>query len=71
MVKCKICGKEAENESYCVLHGKAYRSLTEKFEAWKKALEVSFEDYLRGIIKNSLTGTKVKEVAEALLSEKL
>ena len=71
MLKCKICGKEAVNEGYCVLHGKAYRNLIEKFETWKKALDLSWKDYLNEIVKNPFAGTKAKEVAEALLSEKL
>ena len=69
MLKCKICGKEAANEDYCVLHEKAYRNLMERFETWKKALGVSWKDYLREIVKNPFTGTKAKEVAENLLSK--
>ena len=68
-MKCKICSKEAINEEYCLLHEKAYQNLMEKFETCKKALNVSWEDYLDAIIENPSAGTKAKEVAEALLSK--
>jgi hypothetical protein len=54
---------------YCVLHEKAYRNLMEQFELWEKALGISWKDYLKEIVKNPFTGTKVKEVAETLLSK--
>jgi len=68
-LKCKICRKKANNEKYCLLHEKAHQNLMENFETWKKALDVSWEDYLKTIMKNPLAGIKAKEVAEVLLSE--
>jgi len=68
--KCKICGKEAPYKSFCVLHEKAYQNVVEKFEEWKKALDLSWKDYLKEIIKNPLAGTKAKEVAATLLKNK-
>ncbi len=52
-----------------MLHEKARQNLMEKFEAWKKALDLSWKDYLKEIIQNPLTGTRAREVAEALLVE--
>ncbi len=69
-MECKVCGKEAMNREYCVIHEKAYQNLTEKFEIWKEALGHSWEDYLRQVIENPFTGARAKEVAEALLAEK-
>jgi len=69
-LECKICGKKTTNKDYCVLHEKAYRNLVEKFELWKKALNLSWKDYLNKIVNNSFTGIKAKEVAEALLLKK-
>ncbi|MGB9135212.1 MAG: hypothetical protein WCC63_06485 [Candidatus Bathyarchaeia archaeon] len=69
-MECKICGKQAVSKHYCSLHEKAYQNLTEKFERWEKALGISWEDYLTEVAKNPLTGTRAKEVAEALLSER-
>ena len=37
------------------------------FEEWKKALNISWEDYLNEIIKNPYTGEWAKEVAEYLI----
>lgn len=67
-MRCKLCRKEADADEYCTLHEKAYQNLTEKFEVWKKALEISWRDYLKEIAKNPFTGEKAKEVAEALMS---
>ena len=68
-VKCKICRRQAVSKDYCSLHETAYRNLTEKFEQWKKALDTPWRDYLNKVVENPLTGTKAREVAEALLSE--
>lgn len=70
MLKCKICSKETANKDYCSLHERAYQNLMDKFEMWKKALNISWKNYLNEIIKNPFAGIKVKEVAEHLLSEK-
>jgi len=37
------------------------------FEKWKKALDISWEDYLSEIVKNPYAGEWAKEVAEYLL----
>jgi hypothetical protein len=68
-LKCKICSKEALSNDYCMLHEKAYQILMGKFETWKRALDLSWKDYLNEIVKHPLTGTKAREVAEALLSK--
>jgi hypothetical protein len=70
-LRCKLCSREAVHEGYCALHGKAYQNLTARFEAWKKALELSWKDYLSEVVKNPFTGTNAREVAEALLSDRL
>ena len=66
-MKCKICNKEAENDSYCELHKRAYDSIVKKYEFWKKALEISWKEYLSEIAKNPLTGEWAKEVAEHII----
>jgi len=71
-LKCKVCSREAQTQPlsrYCELHQKAYESLLEKFEAWKKASNIEWNDYLLQVAKNQLTGIWAKEVAESLLSE--
>jgi hypothetical protein len=37
-----------------------------KYELWKKALEISWKEYLSEIVKNPLTGEWAKEAAEYL-----
>lgn len=66
-MKCVICNKETGESSYCELHGKAYENIVKKYELWKKALEISWKEYLSEIIKNPLTGEWAREVAEQLI----
>lgn len=69
-MKCKVCNREAITE-YCELHEKACESIVKKYDVWKKALAISWIDYLNEIIKNPYTGSWAKEVAERLLDEKV
>ena len=68
-MSCEICGREAVESGYCELHMKAYKSIVEKYESWKKALEISLKEYLSEIVKNPLTGEWAKEVAERLINK--
>ena len=67
---CKVCDEKVVNHGFCRLHAKAYRNLLEKYEGWRDALDISWKEYLGEIVKNLFTGSKAKEVAEVLLSEK-
>ena len=67
-MKCKICSREAQNK-YCELHEKAYRSILERYEDWKKALDIGWKEYLDELVKNPYTGVWAKEVASVLISE--
>jgi hypothetical protein len=64
-----VCDKEAL-EKYCEFHEKAYRNLVQKFEDWKKALGVSWREYLKEVIENAYTGSWTKEVAEQSMKNK-
>ncbi|MEM3824437.1 MAG: hypothetical protein QXH87_05830, partial [Candidatus Bathyarchaeia archaeon] len=66
-LKCKICSKDAVESGYCELHVKAYEVVVKKYERWKKALEISWKEYLSEIVKNPLTGEWAREVAEYLI----
>jgi len=48
---------------------KAYNSIVEKYAVWRKALKISWEEYLSEIEKHSLTGDWAKEVAKCLMSK--
>lgn len=65
-MKCKICSREALEGGYCELHMKAHESIINKYELWKKALGISWKEYLSEIVKNPFTGEWAKEVAEYL-----
>ena len=66
-MKCVICNREVGENSYCELHKKAYESIVKKYDSWKRALEISWKEYLSEIVKNPLTGEWAKEVAEHLI----
>ncbi|MEM3703546.1 MAG: hypothetical protein QXX79_03895 [Candidatus Bathyarchaeia archaeon] len=66
-MKCVICNKEAVENGYCELHARAYHSIVKKYEVWKKALEISWKEYLSEIVKNPFTGDWAKEVAGHLI----
>jgi len=68
-LQCKLCSRETGSRSdFCEPHEKAYCNIRQKFEVWKKALNIEWKEYLKEIAKNPLTGAWVKEVAESLLS---
>ena len=54
-------------EKYCELHKKAYRSIVQKYDDWKRAMDISWKEYLNEIAKNPYTGSWAKEVAEQLM----
>jgi len=68
-MKCKICNREVHEGGFCALHAEAYNNIQVKFEAWKRALDVSWRQYLTEIQKNSLTGEWAKDVAKHLIEE--
>ena len=65
---CIVCDRDTL-EKYCEVHEKAYQNVVHKFEDWKKALPISWKEYLKEVADNTLTGSWAKEVAEHLLSE--
>lgn len=67
-MRCEICEREADGQ-YCEIHGKAYGNLVEKFEVWRRALDLPWKRYLEEIVENPLTGEKAREVASSLLRE--
>ncbi len=66
-MKCVICNRNAGEKGYCELHMKAYESIVEKYDSWKRAMKISWKEYLSEIVKNPLTGEWAKEVAEHLI----
>ncbi|HIE14606.1 TPA: hypothetical protein EYP70_04980 [Candidatus Bathyarchaeota archaeon] len=69
-MRCKICGRETQSR-FCNFHMKAYENLKLKYNEWREAMEISWEEYLRQIINNPLTGLWAKEVAQVLLKDEM
>ena len=66
-LKCVLCCREAEEKDFCNLHLRALNNIIVKYEVWRKALKISWKEYLKEIGQNSLTGEWVKEVADLLI----
>ena len=66
-MKCAICSKKAATDTYCKFHAKAYENITENYDHWKKAMEISWKEYLSQIAMNPLTGEWAKAVAIYLI----
>ena len=68
--KCKLCKRTIEKKiEYCVYHEKALKNLKSSYDNWKKALNISWEDYLIKISEQETTGNWVKEVAKNMLKK--
>ncbi len=65
-MKCILCGKETKKEEYCKLHMNAYNNVLAKYENWKRALGISWKEYLSQVVENPLTGEWAREVAKNL-----
>ncbi len=68
-MRCKACSRTAVKSDFCPLHLKAYGSVAEKHTVWRKALNMTWEEYLREIEKHSLTGEWAKQVAKCLTNK--
>ena len=66
-MNCPICGREVGEQGYCRLHAEVYRVIIKKYDRWKKAMEISWKEYLSEIAKNPLTGEWAREVARYLI----
>lgn len=67
-MNCKVCSRKAGEGDFCQLHLKAYENIVKKYDFWRKALRISWKEYISEIAKNSATGQWVKEVAKYLLN---
>ena len=67
-MKCRICSRKAIENGYCKFHAKAYENIVHEYDSWKRALEISWKEYLSKIAENPLTGQWAKEAAEHLVN---
>jgi hypothetical protein len=66
-LNCKICKKEAQENNFCTLHQKAHSNLMDSYPIWRKALNISWKEYLSQVAENLSAGDWVKEVAKYLI----
>jgi hypothetical protein len=67
-LKCKVCDREKTEKNFCSLHLEAYENIARNYDVWRKALNVSWREYLSEIEQNPLTGEWVKEVTNYLIN---
>lgn len=65
--QCPICNRKTEGDPLCAYHQRAYLKLRERYDRWKTAMDISWEDYLKEIAGNPNTGGWVREVTLYLL----
>jgi len=72
MAKCKACSRETKlANSFCVYHEQAYNNLKKKYDAWCDAYgKLSWEEYLKRLLKLKETGSWVNDVINLELKEK-
>ncbi|MEM2134601.1 MAG: hypothetical protein Q6366_006455 [Candidatus Freyarchaeota archaeon] len=71
-MNCLICGVNTnEGFDYCENHLSAYINLKEAYNEWKKAMDITWQEYLKKVIENENTGEWVRELAIHLLNENL
>ncbi|MEM4587097.1 MAG: hypothetical protein QXP17_00450 [Candidatus Jordarchaeales archaeon] len=56
-----------EGSVYCEKHQLAYENLKKQYPHWKKAFQISWQEYLRRVAENENTGQWAKEVADDLI----
>jgi len=66
-LNCPICSREASDLGYCSMHAEAYKVVVKKYGQWKKALGISWKEYLSEIANNPLTGEWARAVARYLI----
>ena len=66
-MQCPICGRKADEQGYCKLHARVRNLIIKRYDVWKKAMNISWKEYLSEIAENPLTGEWAKEVAHHLI----
>jgi len=66
-MSCKICERESVKEGFWEFRYKAKETLADRFDQWRKPLNISWKEYLSQVAENSSAGNWVKEVAKYLI----
>jgi hypothetical protein len=68
--KCAACDRQASSGRYCLYHNQAFESLTGHYRKWVDAYgRISWQEFLRKLLKMRETGSWAKEVIEAELKK--
>jgi hypothetical protein len=66
-LNCAVCDRKSGTSKYCTSHQKAYENVVRGYDKWKKALDISWKEYLSQIANNPLAGEWTKEVVQYLI----
>lgn len=70
MSSCSICGRVVVDGSvFCHYHEEALDNIRSSYENWRKASDVSWEEYIQLLRQIDETGRWVREVAEEIKLE--
>ncbi|MFW9850684.1 MAG: hypothetical protein ACFFF4_16245 [Candidatus Thorarchaeota archaeon] len=68
MSECQICGRKCHAErEFCQYHQLANENITNSFEVWKSAMEISWNDYLARLCEEDNLGKFARDVVEFLM----
>ncbi|MBS3793456.1 MAG: hypothetical protein KGY80_00970 [Candidatus Thorarchaeota archaeon] len=69
MSSCVICERDLSGQSnLCEYHLMAKKNIEKRYDDWKRALDIPYENYLQELCENDATGRWVKDVADAILA---
>jgi hypothetical protein len=66
-LKCAVCERKSGSSKWCTSHARAYENIVRGYDQWKKALQISWKEYLSQIANNPLTGEWAREVAKQMI----
>ncbi len=62
-MECQICKRQVRlNSALCRYHSLALRRLLRRYDAWQKAAQVEWKEYLRRLDSNPFTGAWIREI---------
>ena len=62
--------RRGKDSDYCHFHLRALSNLEKAYDAWKRAVDIGWYEFLREVSKREETGPWAKEMAVDLLGEK-
>jgi len=66
-LKCAVCGRKSAQDNFCRFHQKAYENVVRSYGQWRRALDISWKEYLSQIANNPLTGEWTRELVQHVM----